>query len=506
MQKRAKYAALFGILIIAVFLRFHHLTTTPPGLYVDEAIEGDDASQAAATGHYRVFYTEDNGREGLYVNLIAILLEYFHAPHEPWVVRLPAAIAGVLTVLGTGLLGSALFGDETGLLAAFLLATSFWHINFSRIGFRAILAPFFLIWALYFLLRAFKTPSSKAAWMWTLSAGTMYALGFYTYIAYRITPLLLLLFIPLYRKNNDFGRRALLFAATTFLVAAPIGWYFLKHPGDFFGRLSQVSVTTGRNPIHDFSVNLIKTALMFTNHGDENWRHNLSGAPELFWPVGILFLAGIVIGVVFLLRHWRGKLAVNNGQGFPGVFGTSLILAWLFLGMLPVVTSDEGIPHALRSILMLPPAIMFAALGGKWLYGVASRWTPKGARTAAAFFLAAVAAYGYYEYFVLWAKDSHLPDAFSAEDVRIGREVNALPTKDPKYLVFPSWALPPKGVGPATIMFITGSFTPEEQEQKNIHYFRRYYSLDANDRISWKDDGEIPPGSHVFCIQCIRMN
>ena len=506
MQKRAKYAALFGILMIAVFLRFHHLTTTPPGLYVDEAIEGDDASEAATTGHYQVFYTKDNGREGLYVNLIAILIEYFHAPHEPWVVRLPAAIAGVLTVPGVWLLASELFGDEAGLLAAFLLATSFWHINFSRIGFRAILAPFFLTWTIYFLLRAFKTSSSRAGWIWAASAGTMYALGFYTYIAYRITPLLLLLLSPFYKKNKDFGRRAFLFTATTFLVVAPIGWYFLRHPGDFFGRLSQVSVTGQRNPIHDFVANLIKTALMFTSHGDENWRHNLSGAPELFWPVGICFLVGIIVGVEFLLRHSREEDRVNAGPGFPEVFGTSLILAWLFLGMLPVAASDEGIPHALRSILTIPPAIMLAALGGKWLFGLANRWTPMGARTAAAFFLAIVAAYGYYEYFVLWANDSHLRDAFSADDVTIGREINTLPIGDPKYLVFPSWSLPPKGVGPAAIMFITGSYTPEEQKQKNIHYFRRYYSVDSNNRVSWRDDGEIPPGSHVFCIQCVRMN
>lgn len=176
-RKKEKYAILFAILVVATFLRLHNLTTTPPGLYLDEAIEGDNASQAAVTGHYRVFYTEDNGREGLYVNLIAILFEYFHAPHEPWVVRFPAVVAGVLTVLGMGLLASELFGDCVGLLAAFLLATSFWHINFSRIGFRAILAPLFLTWAIYLLIKAFRTPSSRAAWMWTASAGTTYALG-----------------------------------------------------------------------------------------------------------------------------------------------------------------------------------------------------------------------------------------------------------------------------------------------------------------------------------------
>lgn len=506
MSKRAKYVILFAICIIAVFLRFHHLTTTPPGLYADEAIEGDDASQAATTGHYRVFYTEDNGREGLYVNLIAILLEYFHAPHEPWVVRLPAAIAGALTVPGVWFLASELFDDGAGLLSAFLLATSFWHINFSRIGFRAILAPFFLTWTLYLLLRAFRAPSSRAAWIWTISAGTMYGLGFYTYISYRITPLLLLLFIPFCKGNSYFRRRVFLFIATAFVTAAPIGWYFLKHPSDFFGRISQVSVTSSESPIHDFSTNLIKTALMFTSHGDENWRHNLSGAPELFWPVGILFLVGIVVSVESLRRYWRGKHQANGGRELFPIFATSLIWAWLVLGMLPVVTSDEGIPHALRSILVLPPTVMFAALGGEWLYGISSRWMPKGARTTAAFFLAVTAAYGYYEYFVLWANNPHLRDAFSVDDVKVGKEINSLPASVPKYLVVPLGDLPPEGMGATTIMFITGSFTPQEQGARNIHYINREYSLNSNGKISWRDDGGIPPGAHVFYIHCSSVN
>src|SRR5271154_1256275 len=98
MTQRTRIYLLVGILIIATFLRFYHLTTTPPGLYPDEAMDGNNAAEVAQTGHFQVFYTEDNGREGLYVNIIAVMLRYFNAPHAPWVVRFPAAVAGVLTV------------------------------------------------------------------------------------------------------------------------------------------------------------------------------------------------------------------------------------------------------------------------------------------------------------------------------------------------------------------------------------------------------------------------
>src|SRR5580704_15389451 len=134
MSKRTRIWLLVGILIIATFLRFYHLTTTPPGLYPDEAIDGNNAAEVAQTGHFQVFYPDDNGREGLYVNIIAVILKFFPI-HEPWIIRLPAAVAGVLTVWGLYLLCAEIFSAEVGLLAAFLLATSFWHINFSRIGF-----------------------------------------------------------------------------------------------------------------------------------------------------------------------------------------------------------------------------------------------------------------------------------------------------------------------------------------------------------------------------------
>src|SRR4029077_5090459 len=100
MKTTRTFWLLLGILIIATFLRFYHFTTTPPGLYPDEAMDGNNAAEVAATGQYHRFYPEDNRREGLYANIIAVMLQFFHAPHEAWVIRLPAAVAGVLTILG----------------------------------------------------------------------------------------------------------------------------------------------------------------------------------------------------------------------------------------------------------------------------------------------------------------------------------------------------------------------------------------------------------------------
>jgi 4-amino-4-deoxy-L-arabinose transferase-like glycosyltransferase len=480
MSKSLRWSLLVGILIIATFLRFYHLTSTPPGLYPDEAMDGNNAVEAAETNHFQTFYIEDNGREGLYVNIIAAFLKVWPV-YEPWVVRLPAAIAGVLTVWGIYMLVAELFGDGPGLLAAFLLATSFWHIMFSRIGFRAILAPLLLIWTLYLLTKAFRaSKGARSAWWYAIGAGILYAAGFYTYIAYRVTPLLFLLFIPFFHTKPGFWKKAALFIAVTFIVAAPLGWYFVQHPADFFGRTAQISVTNAQNPLHDFAVNVAKEVLMFNWHGDYNWRQNISGSPELFWPVGILFVLGIIVSLWSLWRSWRKRKEVaaeitdapNNL--FPP-FALLLTFAWIALGILPAAASDEGIPHALRSILALPPAIIFATLGGVWLYGIMKthwRWHPTLTKSIAVLFLIAVGVFGYVDYFIVWAKNSNVPGSFNADYVTLGQQINALPTSTPKYVVVNAGGVLERGIPtPAeTTMFITHSFTDADAAAAHIKY------------------------------------
>jgi 4-amino-4-deoxy-L-arabinose transferase-like glycosyltransferase len=435
-------------------------------------MDGNNAAEVVETGHPQVFYIEDNGREGLYVNLVAAILKV--APvYEPWIIRLPAAIAGVFTVAGIYFLVAELFGDGPGLLAAFLLATSFWHITFSRIGFRAILAPLLLTWALYFLIKAFRAASARRAVWYSIAAGIVYGLGFYTYIAYRITPLLFLLFIPFFRKKPGFWKWTATFLIITFLVAAPIGWYFVKHPADFFGRTAEISVTSTSNPVGIFIKNVGKELLMLNYRGDSNWRQNISGAPELFWPVGIVFLVGFFLGLYALWKSWWTRKNESGREDMFPLFSLIAMYAWFVLAILPAAASDEGIPHALRSILMLPPVMAFAALGGVWLYDLVKKyWHAKIAVVLAAAFIILVGVYGYVNYFIAWAQNPNVPGAFNADYVTIGQQINALPASTPKYIVVTAGGVLARGIPvPAeTTMFITHSFTTADQMANNIHY------------------------------------
>ena len=221
---------------------------------------------------------------------------------------------------------------------------------------------------------------------------------------------LFLLFIPFFKKNLRILETHHIFLAITIIVAAPIGWYFATNPGSFFGRTAEIAVTAAANPAQDFAVNIMKEALMFNYHGDYNWRQNISGAPELFWPVGILFLLGIVLVVYFWIRRARKKyITAENEKLFP-LFGTLLVFAWLIFGILPAAASDEGIPHALRSILALAPALILATLGGVWLYRIIKKhWGAALAKSLMVIFLIVVAGWGYYDYFVAWAQNPNVP-------------------------------------------------------------------------------------------------
>ena len=183
-----KYSIFFLILVLAlsVFFRLYQIKSTPPALYPDEAMNGVNAVEALRSSPsddgYQVFYPDNNGREGLYINIQAVALKYFG--NEPWALRIVSSLFGILTVLGLYLLTKEMFGSEfIALFAAFFTATSVWHIIFSRIGFRAIMAPAFLVWGLWLLWKVINNERetekrNKVFLFLAIIAGFVFGLGF----------------------------------------------------------------------------------------------------------------------------------------------------------------------------------------------------------------------------------------------------------------------------------------------------------------------------------------
>lgn len=461
------------ILLVAGLFRFYGLKSIPPGLYVDEATNGNNALEALETGKYRVFYKENNGREGLFINLQALSVKIFG--DEPWALRLVSAVFGTLTVFGMYLLGRELYSEGIGLLSSFFTAVGFWHVNFSRIGFRAVSSPFFLIFGFYFLFKALKELRTTHCALYTILSGIFFGLGFYSYIAYRVMPILLLFLFFLWwrelgrEERKRFWKITAIFLSVIFLVALPLGIYFLKNTADFFGRAGDVSIF--KKPWQDSLRNVALTLGMFHIRGDWNWRHNFAGQPLLWWPVGIFFLAGIGVAI----RDCCHKMTKLQGV-FP--------LLWFGVMLLPNFLSPEGSPHALRALVTLPAVFLLSGIGaafsGDALRALLPKMFPRFHRLLFLlllfWFLLMHAGVTARDYFIFWANRSEVAEAFSGNYVEEGRFLRRLPSDLPKYVILNfGWGdVMIRGLPSAaqTVIFITGGWDEERWKEQNIRFIK----------------------------------
>ena len=512
-------------------------------------MNGSNAQEALATGAFKIFYPENNGREGLFINIQALSVWYFG--NTPWALRGVSAFFGTLTILGVFLLAKELFskpksqitntksqtssndensklqtsisnfgfrnlnlfgiwnlefgisrGDFIGLLSSFLIATSYWHINFSRIGFRAILVPFLSAFGMYFLLKGFHR-GKILDFVW---AGIFIGLGFHTYIAFRLMPLVILApllyygfiwaktkfqipyraepsgYRPIYNLQTDGGTKCFpcataLFLLVTFVTALPIGYYFLKHPEDLIGRTGQVSVFAADSPVREFAKSNVATLGMFFARGDCNARHNLPCAPELH-PIAAFFFA---FGVVASLRAlWR-----RRGHSFPHL----LLLWWALVMTLPATLTREGLPHALRAIGMIPPVFILAGYGGyafsRSILGLLERAHAKFpdvqkqilriTREFSLLFLLVplfIPVVTYEQYFLRWVSKPDTYFAFATDLYHLGQFLDELPNETKKYVIVNMAGTEVRGIPmPAqTIMYTTDTFREEGQRARNTVY------------------------------------
>jgi len=149
------------------------------------------------------------------------------------------------------------------------------------------------------------------------------------------------------------------------------------------------------------------------------------------------------------------------------------MLGWLVLAFLPTVLSNEGIPHALRSILMLPAVMALAGSGALLIYQwLSRRWRTAQVKLAIVIFFAVLLYQAWYGYFIQWGQNPNVPGAFAANYVSIARQINALPQSEEKYVVVRAGGVMARGfpVAAETVMFITDTFLPEDQKSKRVEY------------------------------------
>ncbi len=447
---RVSFPFLFTIGLAAA-CRFYALNRIPPGIYWDEVIDGQAGLEAVHSASFRVFYHLGSGREGLWINMVGVAEAVFGA--NPFALRVCAALAGTLTVVFVYLLARELFSHRIALFSAWFLALGFWPLWLSRMAFRAALTPLVLSASLYFLLRAWREdpPGPTPVWRWLLVvvSGALYGLGFHTYIAFRFTPLLIaVIYLGEYRRRKASGHVPMRWLAmgtvwlgTAFLVALPLGLYFLDHPQDFWLRARQVSIFAAPNPAKALGTALLATAGMFNLRGDPGALFNIPESPHLLPPVGILFLLGLALA---------GKRALQKD---PHANGYRWLCAWFAILLVPQIFTLD-VPNSVRVVGAMPPVFIFAGMGADAVY---ERLKHKRAYSYAFFLcLVVVGAFEIYRYFVVWGRNPEVARAFGQRYVEAGQYLNTLPQGTACYVIAGDW-------GQETVKFLT-------QESRSVKF------------------------------------
>lgn len=429
------------ILLLAFFVRIYRIESIPIGLYSDEAANGVDAMHAIETGNYKLFYPANFGREGLFINLQALSIRLLGNTITG--LKFWSIIFGTFSVLGIYLLGKeTLHRRAGGLIAAFMLATSYWAINFSRIGFRAIMTTFLLSFSFYFFFRGLRTKRLPDFFI----GGLIFGLGLHTYIAFRLAPLILIILIPALlfsyeRFLRRFWKHIAIFALGAFIAAAPmLHYFFIAHPEDFASRSVHISIFSPEVNHGNFLETLGKTfgksLIKYNFFGDQNWRHNYPPYPILDPFVGTFFLAGLLF-VIWQTVALLGK-RIRFGDRDTRLVVNFFLLGSFFVMLMPEFLTDEGLPHALRAIGTQTPVFLMAAMSALWIAKKALR-SQTGTRLTLILILIAVlagsAVFNLTKYFVFFANSPTAGKAFDENYTNMARYLISLPNNINKYVL-----------------------------------------------------------------------
>jgi 4-amino-4-deoxy-L-arabinose transferase-like glycosyltransferase len=390
-MKNKNNIILIGIVVFAFILRFWQLGNVPLSPDWDEVALGYDAYSILHTGRDEfgafmpaVLRSFDDYKPALYAYLAIPTVAMFGL--TVFAVRLPSVVMGIVGVIAIYFLVKELFGiyarapDEKNtyaeilaLVSAFLMAISPWQIQFSRTAFETNTGLTFNLLLGLFFLKGLKKP-------WMLSLAAFFAgLNLAVYQSERVfTPLLVLALVIIYWKELLAVSKKYLIACIVvgLLVSLPTIMYVFTHvnsleraAGTSVVSQNTQALTQNYTRLKNDKANHDIIGLVLDNrrviyvkeiiagyliHFNPNWlflegdndRHHAPGMGIMY----ILDLPFILLGIyLFIFNKFPKKTKY-------------LVFSWLFLAPVPAAFTID-VPHAVRTMNLLPMLLIFAALG-----------------------------------------------------------------------------------------------------------------------------------------------
>lgn len=416
------------IFLLAGFLRFYKIDQIPVSLYWDEVSIAINSNFIAETGRdeyghrlpllFKAF-NDYKSPGNIYLTVIPVKLFGL----SEFSARFVSAFLGTFLVIIMFFLGKSLGElskkkintDYLGILCAFLLSISPWHIQFSRSGFEANSGLFFVTLA----ITLFILFINKKDYKFFFPSAIFFAISCYFYRSELIFAPLFFLFLLLLNYRTLLIRKnivkSILGIAIFFFVLLPFIPAMATSEG--MSRGNQVSIF---NPDNSFdkvvessrklevsNKNLISKIIYnrrisyadlflenYTSYfgynflfkwGDSNERHNVMGMGQFYlWQLPFL-----LIGLFYLFKI-RKKAA-------------AIIISWILIAAIPAALSVPD-SHALRSLNMLPAFILLISFGIFALY----IYLPKKTHLWISLIFAIIITISFFHYVNLYKKSSIL--------------------------------------------------------------------------------------------------
>lgn len=400
---------------VALFWRLWQLGSIPISLYWDEAAMLVDVKSVVQSGQdmhgrpwYQVLYPSyGDYKQPVYIWLATGVAKIWGV--SEWSLRLPSALAGVVTVVVAGLIAREIafqserdrkkkpsahtqwWAEALQLSTMGVIALAPWSILFSRTAFEGHVGQAFLALSVWFLLKATRQ------WWWVLLAAGCGVLATYSYFSVRfVWPVVMLGWLSWvwWQQNRTqlktssfftFLVPRILVAIVVFAIGLiPMVRSPLYKDSNAF-RLGTDSVLkneeqvltsnvyrelAGNTPLdrvifHRWWLTLKELLINYSDHvsfsflfitGDENLRHGTTEHGLFLFSFAVMF----GIGFIHLGSRRRSLLLV-------------LVLWWL-IALLPA-SVPENTPHALRSLNALVPLALIMGWGlAVFIQGVWQAW------------------------------------------------------------------------------------------------------------------------------------
>jgi len=168
--------AIAGIVIVGFLLRLFQLGEE--SLWLDEASSYYMTDQQSIVDVWNTAIADRHPP----LHFLALYAVRLFGADEFWL-RFPSAVAGALTVLAVYLLGKELMNEETGLIAAALLAVAPFHLLYSQEARMYAFAALFVTVAMYAFFRASRTGDFKDWALFGISCALAFGSHYYTSFA-----------------------------------------------------------------------------------------------------------------------------------------------------------------------------------------------------------------------------------------------------------------------------------------------------------------------------------